>query len=453
MSLRRGCLRRVSSSAEAAPRSPADLNRVILRNLMPLLIAAYAMCFLDRTNIGIAKSRLQIDLGLSATAYGIGAGLFFITYALSEIPSNLILHRVGARFWITRIMITWGLISAGMAFVWDEWSFYIMRMLLGIAEAGLYPGVMYFLTRWFRREDRAKANGLFLLGVSLATVLGPPLSGALLGVEGAGLRGWQWMFLIEGLPTCLLALVVWKTLPDRPTEAKFLTPAEAAGLEARIQADDEAGAAASGTHRMREVWRDRQIVLITAIYLTHQIAVYAMSYFLPGIIGTYGHLSGFQIGLLTALPWLCATVGALLVPRWATDGTRSRRLISTTMIGLCVGFAVGAAAGPVLGLLGFCLGAFCFFALQPILYTFPASRLSGVTLAGGLAFVNTFGLFGGFLGPYVMGAMEDATGSKVSGLWFVVGVCAIGAALTFRLRYGEIGERHQAPAVAPDPPA
>jgi len=166
----------MSNSTEATPRSPSELNRVILRKLMPLLIAAYAMCFLDRTNIGIAKDRLQIDLGLSATAYGIGAGLFFITYALSEIPSNLILHRVGARFWITRIMITWGLISAGMVFVWDEWSFYIMRMLLGIAEAGLYPGVMYYLTRWFRREDRAKANGLFLLGVSLATVLGAPCS-------------------------------------------------------------------------------------------------------------------------------------------------------------------------------------------------------------------------------------------------------------------------------------
>ena len=448
----------MSSSAATAPRSPADLNRVILRNLMPLLVAAYAMCFLDRTNIGIAKSRLQIDLGLSATAYGIGAGLFFITYALSEIPSNLILHRVGARFWITRIMITWGLISAGMAFVWDEWSFYIMRMLLGVAEAGLYPGVMYYLTQWFRGEDRAKANGLFLLGVSCATILGPPLSGALLGLDALGLRGWQWMFLIEGLPTCLLALVVWKMLPDRPSEATFLTPAESADLEARLRADEAAGSAASGTHRMREVWRDRQIVLVTCIYLTHQIAVYAMSYFLPGIIGTYGHLSGFQIGLLTALPWLCATVGALVVPRWATDGTRARRLISTTMIGLCVGFAVGAASGPVLGLIGFCLGAFCFFALQPILYTFPASRLSGATLAGGLAFVNTFGLFGGFLGPYVMGAMEDATGSKVSGLWFVVGVCVIGAALTFRLRYGEIG-RGTAPvpdadrAAAPEPPA
>ncbi|HEY0573464.1 MAG TPA: MFS transporter [Pseudonocardia sp.] len=441
----------MSNSTEASPRSPRELNRVILRNLMPLLVAAYAMCFLDRTNIGIAKDRLQIDLGLSATAYGIGAGLFFITYALSEIPSNLILHRVGARFWITRIMITWGLISASMAFVWDEWSFYIMRMLLGIAEAGLYPGVMYYLTRWFRREDRAKANGLFLLGVSLATVLGPPLSGALLGLNGLGLRGWQWMFLIEGLPTCLLALVVWRMLPDRPSEAKFLTPAEAADLEARIRADDDAGAAASGTHRMRDVWKDRQIVLVTAIYLTHQIAVYAMSYFLPSIIGTYGHLSGFQIGLLTALPWLCATVGALLVPRFATNGAVARRLINTTMIGLCVGFAIGAGSGPVLGLIGFCLGAFCFFALQPILYTFPASRLSGGTLAGGLAFVNTFGLFGGFLGPYVMGAMEDATGNKLSGLWLVVGVCVIGAGLTFLLRYGEIGQRLPTPVQRPAP--
>ena len=419
-------------------RSPAALNSVIFRKLMPLLIIAYIISFLDRTNIGIAKQHLEIDLGISATAYGIGAGLFFVPYSLSEIPSNLILHRVGARFWITRIMITWGLISAGMAFVQGEWSFYAMRMLLGVAEAGLFPGVMYYLTQWFTRADRARANGLFLLGVSLASILGAPLGGALLGMDGfGGLHGWQWMFLIEGLPACLFAFVVWKGLPDRPDRAPFLTAAEAADLQRRIAAEDEAGAAASGTHRMGQVWRDGQILLVVAVYLAQQIAVYALSYFLPSIIGTYGELSSLQIGLLTAIPWIFAGLGAYLVPRWAGDGVRSRRLVNVTMVGICAGFALGAVSGPVLGLVGFCLGAFSFFALQPILYTFPASRLSGATLAGGIAFVNTIGLFGGFLGPYAMGAMEDMTGSKVSGLWFVVAVCAVGAVLSLFLRYGE----------------
>lgn len=194
-----------------AMRPPHIVNKLIFRRIMPLLIAAYVMAFLDRTNIGMAKDRMEIDLGISATAYGIGAGLFFLTYALSEIPSNLIMHKVGARFWIMRIMISWGLISACMVFVQGEWSFYILRMLLGIAEAGLFPGVIYFLTQWFVVKDRAKANGMFLLGVSLANIIGAPLGGLLLTMDGVGgLHGWQWMFLIEGLPACALAFVVWK---------------------------------------------------------------------------------------------------------------------------------------------------------------------------------------------------------------------------------------------------
>lgn len=436
------------NSTTAVMRSPQEISSLILRKLMPLLIIAYIMSFLDRTNIGIAKERLEIDLGISATAYGIGAGLFFLTYALSEVPSNLIMHKVGARFWITRIMVSWGLISACMMFVQGEWSFYIMRMLLGIAEAGLFPGVMYFLTQWFVRKERAKANGLFLLGVSFANVIGAPLGGALLNMEGiAGLHGWQWMFLIEGIPACFLAIVVWKMLPDRPTQAKFLTYEEAASLEARIAAEDAAGAEASGTHKLTGVFKDKQILLVVGIYLSEQIAVYALSFFLPSIIGTYGELSSFEIGLLTAVPWIFAALGSYFIPRHATNGTKARKLVSTTMIGICVGFTLGAVSGPVVGLIGFCLGAFCFFAMQPILFTFPASRLSGSTLAGGIAFVNTIGLFGGFFGPYVMGFMEDATGSKLAGLWFVVAVCAVGAFLSFFLKYGELDETESETAV------
>jgi MFS family permease len=419
-------------------RTPKEINGVILRKIMPLLIAAYIMAFLDRTNIGMAKDRLEIDLGISATAYGIGAGLFFLTYALSEIPSNLIMHKVGARFWIMRIMITWGLISAAMAFVQGEWSFYIMRMLLGIAEAGLFPGVMYFLTQWFVVKDRAKANGMFLLGVSIANIVGAPLGGLLLtSFDGfGGLHGWQWMFIIEGLPACLLAWVVWKKLPDRPTQATFLSPAEAQDLEARIAAEEKAGADASGNHRLRDVLKDKQILLVVGVYFTHQIAVYALSYFLPSIIGTYGKLNPLQIGLLTAIPWIFSAAGALLIPRFATTGRRSRLLVTGTMIGIIAGFALGAVGGPVLGMLGFCLAAFNFFALQPILFTYPATRLTGAALAGGIAFVNTIGLLGGFLGPYVMGLMQDITGSKLSGLWFIVAMCTIGALLSLMLKRG-----------------
>lgn len=420
-----------------AKRPPHVINKLIFRRIMPLLIAAYVMAFLDRTNIGMAKDRMEIDLGISATAYGIGAGLFFLTYALSEIPSNLIMHKVGARFWIMRIMITWGIISACMAFVQGEWSFYILRMLLGVAEAGLFPGVMYFLTQWFVVQDRAKANGMFLLGVSIANIVGAPLGGLLLTMDGVGgLHGWQWMFIIEGLPACALAFIVWKYLPNKPTDAKFLSRAEAEDLESRIAAEEKAGAAASGNSKLRHVLKDKQILLVVGIYFTHQIAVYALSFFLPSIIGTYGELSSIQIGLLTSVPWIFSAAGALLLPRLATNATRSRMIATCTMVGIVAGFTLGALGGPVLGLIGFCLAAFNFFALQPILFTYPATRLSGAALAGGIAFVNTVGLFGGFLGPYVMGLMEEATGSKFAGLWFIVAMCVIGALLTLRLKRG-----------------
>lgn len=418
-------------------RPQAVINKIIFRRVMPLLIAAYVMAFLDRTNIGMAKDRMEIDLGISATAYGIGAGLFFLTYALSEVPSNLIMHKVGARFWIMRIMITWGLLSAAMALVQGEWSFYILRMLLGIAEAGLFPGVIYFLTQWFVVKDRAKANGMFLLGVSLANIIGAPLGGLLLTMDGiGGLHGWQWMFIIEGLPACVLAFVVWKYLPDKPTDAKFLTRAEAEDLEARIAAEEKAGAEASGNSKLRHVLKDKQILLVVGIYFTHQIAVYALSFFLPSIIGSYGELGTVQIGLLTSVPWIFSAVGALLLPRLATNASRSRLIATCTMVGIVAGFTLGAVGGPVLGMIGFCLAAFNFFALQPILFTYPATRLSGAALAGGIAFVNSVGLLGGFLGPYIMGFMEDITGSKVSGLWFIVAMCAMGAILTRSLKRG-----------------
>ncbi|BBU44850.1 hypothetical protein PPTS312_27650 [Pseudomonas putida] len=215
-------LTRAAASAPAAT-TEQRLNGLLLRKLMPLLIVVYVMSFLDRTNIALAKASMGIDLGLSAAAYGLGAGLFFLTYALAEVPSNLIMHRVGARFWITRIMITWGLLSAGMAFVQGETSFYIMRLLLGVAEAGLFPGVMLYLTYWFDREQRARATGYFLLGVCLANILSGPLGGALLEMDGVlGWHGWQWLFVLEGLPAVALALVVWKKLPDGPASAPWL---------------------------------------------------------------------------------------------------------------------------------------------------------------------------------------------------------------------------------------
>ncbi len=300
--------------------APTDrpLTALLFRKLMPLLVLSYVISFLDRTNIALAKTHIAVDLNISAAAYGLGAGLFFLSYALLEIPSNLIMHRVGARFWITRIMVTWGLLSAAMAFVQGETSFYIMRVLLGVAEAGLFPGVMLYLTYWFGREDRARAVGYFLLGVCIANIVSGPLGGALLGMDGIwGFKGWQWMFVLEGLPAVFLAAVVWKKLPDGPDSAPWLTPAQAQEVRSRLAAEAADASAGKGGHSFLGAMRDPQVWLAIFIYFCHQISIYTVIFFLPGIIGTYGKLTPVEIGLLNSLPWIAAAIGAAWLPRHA----------------------------------------------------------------------------------------------------------------------------------------
>ena len=397
----------------------------------------YFMSFIDRTNIGLAKERLEIDLGISAAAYGLGAGLFFLAYASMEIPNNLILAKVGARWWIFRIMITWGALSAGMAFIQGETSFYIMRVLLGLAEAGLYPGIMLFMTYWFRTEIRSRAIGMFLVAVCLSSVIGAPLGGALLQLEGAwGLRGWQWMFLLEGIPTIILAFFVLKYLPDRPTQAKWLDKDVATRLEADLKNEQQAGADASGVHSFGGVFKDMQMLLVIAIYWCQQVAVYSFIYFLPAIIKQGTTLTSFQVGLLTAIPWIAAAVGALVGPPRAITARRSRNMISFGLIGISIGFLVGSVAGAVIGLIGFSFAAFFFFVVQAPIFNFPGTRLAGAALAGGLGLVNTIGITGGFVGPYAMGLAESVTGNSKSGLWLSMGLVLIGAILSRFLDFG-----------------
>ncbi|KJK25256.1 membrane protein [Burkholderiaceae bacterium 16] len=421
---------RVEPLADDAQR----LNKLLIRKLMPLLVIVYVISFLDRTNIALAKASMGIDVGLSAASYGLGAGLFFLTYALFEVPSNLIMHKVGARFWITRIMITWGLLSAGMAFVQGETSFYIMRLLLGVAEAGLFPGVMLYLTYWFDREQRARATGYFLLGVCVANILSGPLGGALLQMDGLmGLHGWQWLFIIEGLPTLALAYVVWKTLPDGPGSAPWLTVEERQRLQARLAAEQGPGAS---QHRFTEMLRDPQIWLTIAVYFCHQITIYTVIFFLPGIIATYASLSPLEIGALNSVPWVAAALGAAILPRLATTPQRCRRMLFIGLLTMSAGLLVAAMSNSFIGLIGFSLTAFMLFVVQSVLFIFPSSRLSGTALAGGLAFVTTCGLFGGFFGPSMMGLIEQATGSTHNGLLLIAGLLVLAALISTRLRQG-----------------
>ena len=418
------------------------LNARIFRRLMPLLVLSYVISFIDRTNIALAKSHIEVDLGISAAAYGLGAGLFFLSYALLEVPSNLIMHRVGARFWITRIMVTWGLLSAGMAFITGETSFYVMRVLLGATEAGLFPGVMLYLTYWFGREERARAIGYFLLGVCIANILSGPVGGALLQMDGfLGWHGWQWMFVIEGLPAVALAWVVWKKLPDGPASAPWLTAAESREVLQRLQAEqDQQASAGQVGHSLRDCLRDRQIWLAILVYFCHQISIYTVIFFLPGIIGTYGQLSPLQIGTLNSVPWIAAAIGAAWLPRFATHPQRCRRMLLAGLGTMAAGLLLAALAGkasPALGLLGFSLTALMFFVVQSVVFLFPASRLAGAGLAGGIALVNTCGLVGGFIGPTVMGMIEQATGSTRNGLFIMAGLLVVAALASTRLRQGQ----------------
>jgi len=415
-----------------APRPPsAETLSLAARKLIPILLICYIFSFLDRTNIGFAKTHLQIDVGISAAAYGLGAGLFFLTYAALEIPSNLMLHRVGARFWIARIMVTWGILSALMAVVKGPTSFYILRLLLGAAEAGLYPGVVYLISMWWPQENRARMQGIFLIGACIASIVGAPFAGALMMLEGmSGLHGWQWMFILMGLPCVPLAVVVWKYLPDRPTRAPWLDPAIAKELEDYIAAENAAGAQASGNHDIWAVLKDRQILFAVLAYMTNQLGVYTVVYFLPSIVAAGGPgLSSLQVGLLIAIPWICAAIGAAVIPRLAERDLKPKRWMLISTAGMFAGLLIAVCGSPWVAFAGYCLVGLCFIAPQPLYFAHVGSRLQGAMLAAGLAAVNTFGLFGGFLGPTVMGKLQQMTGQTTAGLWFVIFIQALGLLL------------------------
>ena len=416
-----------------------SLNALMFRKLMPMLIFAYVISFLDRTNISLAKTHMAVDLGISAAAYGFGAGLFFLTYALMEVPSNLIMHRVGARLWITRIMITWGILSAGMAFITDETTFYIARALLGAAEAGLFPGVMLYLTYWFGKEQRARASGYFLIGVCLANIISGPIGGLLLEMDGImGWHGWQWLFFLEGIPAVLFSVVIWKKLPDKPSKARWLTQEQADEVEQALKKEnDEEIASGNVGHSFKGVFKIPQLWLAIAVYFLHQISVYSVIFFLPGIIGTYGGLTSVEIGLLNSIPWIAAALGAAFLPKYATTPKLSRKIMFGGLILMSAGLTLAAYTPPMIALIGFTLTASMFFVVQPVVFLFASSRLAGAGMAAGLALVNTCGITGGFFGPSLLGFVEQTTGSTKNGLISVAALLTLAAFLSTRLRQAQ----------------
>ncbi|HET9834165.1 MAG TPA: MFS transporter, partial [Vicinamibacterales bacterium] len=388
------------------------------RRLLPFLFLLYVVSYLDRINVGFAALQMNTALGFSSVTYSLGAGIFFLSYTLLEVPSNIVLARVGARLWIARIMITWGLISAAMMFVRSASAFYVLRFLLGAAEAGFFPGIIYCLTRWFPRRERARAIAGFMTAVVVAGIVGGPISGALLKLDGVGgLAGWQWLFVVEGLPAVVLGVVVLWLLPEQPSDARWLTPEQQQALTARLADEAAQLTGPSAVHTIRGAMTSGRVWQLAAAYFTIPVALYAMGFWLPQIVRATSGRDDFTVGLLSAIPYAVAAVGMVIIG-WNSDRTGERRWhIALTAVG---GGAAFAAAGLVHGLLpSMIMLSLAMLGLASMLgpfWAFATSFLSGIGAAAGIALVNSVGNVGGFVGPNIIGFAQQTTRGFTGGL-------------------------------------
>jgi ACS family tartrate transporter-like MFS transporter len=394
------------------PQERAIVNRAA-RRLIPFMALLYFISFLDRVNVGFAALTMNKDVGLSASAYGFGAGIFFIGYFLFEIPSNLIMKKVGARVWIARIMISWGLLSAATAFVYDATSFWIVRFLLGLAEAGFFPGMILYLTFWFPKEVRGRVMAGFLIAVPLSSAIGAPLSTWLLDTKIFGLAGWQSMFLIEAIPAILLGIAVLFLLPDGPRDARFLSEDEKATLLAVLERE-QAGASHSSLRAglsSPTVWR------YGLVYLGIVAGLYGFSFWAPQMIKALGDLSNVQVGLLSIAPF---ALGAVAMRWWGARSDRHQGgafyLIAPALLGGLGFFAAAFAGDPAIKLAMFVVAALGIYAALPVFWGRPAALLTGSAAAGGIALINSIGNLGGYLGPFAVGWLHDATGGYAAGM-------------------------------------
>lgn len=410
--------------------SSSELHRVAthkaMLRLIPLMCAIYFMSYLDRTNVSLAKARLAADLGISAAAYGLGAGIFFIGYALLEVPSNLAAHRVGPRRWIARIAVTWGALSAAMMFVQGEWSFYTIRVLLGIAEAGLFPALMYMVTLWFAPKDRSVAVGWIYVAPALALVIGNPVGGAFMQMDGfAGLHGWQWLFLLEGLPTIVVGVILWFKLPEKPSDARWLSNDEARILEARAIPD--AAHASIFSDDWVAALKSPATVLTGLIYFLNQVAFVGLVFFTPAMIQQMHVKSPLMIGVLSSSVGIGFLLGVLILPRIHRRVTNDCIYLAVLTAGLIVSAILFISSDwlPV-QLALFVATAFFAGGVLPLYWAISMKRLHGIQAAAGLAFINTLGLTGGFVGPYLFGLAESASGKSASGFSVIVGASVLG---------------------------
>jgi D-galactonate transporter len=411
----------------------SNIDRIykkITWRLIPFLLFCYILSYLDRVNIGFAKLQMLGDLQLSDAVYGMGAGVFFLGYFFFEVPSNIIMHKVGARRWIARIMISWGVLSAAMMFVESATSFYVLRFLLGLAEAGFFPGIIYYLTRWYPADRRGRATSLFLTAIALAGVIGGPLSGWILrDTNGlAGLAGWQWMFLVEGLPSVIAGFFLLRYLDDKVEDATWLTDAEKREVIALLQTEEvsKSHSSASKAFSSGKTW------LLSAIYFLFVFSLYGISFWLPAIIKAAGVQDALDIGLLSALPWAAGVIAMLLIARSADRRGERRWHIAIPALAGTIGFIISVkfSANVPIAMFGLSVATMGIMSALPIFWSIPTAYLGGAAAAAGIALINSFGNLSGFVGPSLMGWIKSATGSLDSGVYMLAGCLLAGGLLT-----------------------
>ena len=399
--------------------------------MMPILTLAFVFNYIDRTSVGFAGLTMNKDLGLTATEFGWAAGVLFIGYCLFEIPSNLALHRFGARRWLARIMITWGLAAAATALVVGPNSFYIARFVLGVAEAGFFPGAAYLLACWFPAQYRTRVLALLSMAVPLSSVIGGPFSVLLLELNGlAGLKGWQWMFVVQGLPACLLGILVLVMIRDTPQEAHWLSPAERDAVTSMLQEERRDRPTAS----LRAVFTDPRVLMLAAIQFGFVVCSYGVGIWLPIILKGLG-LTNLATGFISAIPYICATIALLIWARHVDRGGSKIGNLAAACFLTGVGLVCSVVTGSLLpSLIGLTLALMGATSARALFWAIPTRFLTGAAAAGGLAFINSIGAVGGFVGPFAMGWLKDVTGSFTTGLIGLACLGVLAGLLTLSLR-------------------
>ncbi len=423
----------------------ASAIRRVYQRLIPALFIMLIINYLDRVNIGFAALRMNQELGFSASVFGLGAGIFFVGYAVFEVPSNMMLHRFGARIWISRIMVTWGLVSACLAFVHSQTSFYALRFLLGVAEAGFIPGVVAYLTYWFPVRYRSRANAGVIMATAIASAVGSPISGVLMhALDGArALSGWRWMLLVEAVPAVLLGFFAFFWLTDRPERATWLRADQREWLRNEL-ASEEARLAKTASLPFLKIAVMPRVWSLSLLFVCFLTAFYGVLLWLPQIVKSMGHLSDLEVGFLSALPFCCAAVSMYAVSRHS-DKTAERRLhiaVCMTIGGLAL-LACAFVSTPAIGLLLLCVAASGIWGCLAVFWTLTGEFLGGAAAAVGIALINTIGQCGGLLGPWAVGIIKDATGGFSVALIVLAAAAGVAAFIAFKLpdRTGASGDK------------